>query len=281
MSSELKLDSSSQVIKSDNKDLIFKLRRKPLSNSQNQKKEDKNIYIGECYIKIENLSNNYVALRIRTTKKNYYGVYPIYSIISPRKIINIKIIYNSKPNEVITSLGHKFRFEGFIIDEKEKNTKDILGLFHQYIKDQKIVKGNYIKKNVVFIRDNYNINNNVNINTPKQNKINFNKNQKINTNINGPLRGINKSKLNLNEKIEQEIKQCNELRNIHQNLIKQLYEMKLKEKEKENINNKNSIIDTFKEGKELLMQIKNNKIFSGLVISLFLASTIMGFYLTI
>ena len=281
MSSELKLDSSSPVIKSDNKDLVFKLRRKQLSNSQNQKKEDNNIYIGECYTKIENLSNNYVALRIRTTKKNYYGVFPIYSIISPKKIINIKIVYQSKLNEAITSVGHKFRFEGFIIDEKEKNTKDILGLIHQYITSQKVVKGNYIKKNVVIIRDNSNIKNN--INTPKENKLNLNLSKNQNNNVNTPLRGINKSKINLKEKIEQEIKECNELRNIHQNLIRQLYEIKMKEKEKEkeNIKNKNSIIDNIREGKEIIMKIKKNKIFSGVIISLFLASTIIGFYLTI
>ena len=143
MSSELKLDASNQILKSENKDLIFRINK----NKSNSQKLD---LTSECHIKIENISSNYVALRVRTTKKYSYAVYPIYAIIKPNYFINIKIVYHSNPNEVISSSGHKFRFEGFIIDEKEKNCKDILGLFQQYIKGKKVVKGNIIKKNVIF-----------------------------------------------------------------------------------------------------------------------------------
>ena len=135
--SELLLDSSINVIKSDKNDLIFKFNQKFLESIKVYKNKEgnnsKNLrIISQCYIKIENISKNYVALRVRTTKKYYYNVEPIYSIISPNSFKNIKITYQSKPNEKITSLGHKFKFEGFIIEDKDKNNKNISGIFQEY-----------------------------------------------------------------------------------------------------------------------------------------------------
>jgi hypothetical protein len=268
MSSELKLETTSQIIKSDNKDLIFKITKN--KNKLNSKKLELK---SECYVIIENISSNYIALRVRTTKKYFYAVYPIYSIIKPNSFINIKIIYHS--NEEITSVGHKFRFEGFIIDEKEKNSKNILGLFQQCIKNKKTVKGNIIKKNVVFVFDD---DNQINL---KENTYNLDK--KINKN-NEVIFNENNDKFDL-KKIENEIKECDDLRNLHNNLIKKLDEINLYEN-KYNLNNNNNnrntndFIDKMKIGKEIILKIKNNKFFLIGVGILFLSSTFFGFYLT-
>ena len=276
--SELKLDSSSQIIKSSNNNiLIFKIN----TNLLNGKNKNINITSNKSHstsitnIKIENLSHNYVALRVRTTKKFYYAVDPIYTIISPKSTKSIRIQYNSQPNEEITSIGHKFRFEGFIIDDKEKNTKNILGLFQQYIKSQKLVKGNIIKKNVIFVDENNKV-----INSKNNKIINLNNDKKIKKDI--PLKECNKieldlddiniSGLELNEKLKQEIKEVNELKNIHKNLIKNLEGYQINK-------DSNSFIDIIKEVKEILIGIKNNKFFLIVFISFFFASTIFGFYL--
>ena len=276
--SELNLDSSSQIIKSSNNNiLIFKINTNLLTG----KNKNINITSNKSHstsitnIKIENLSHNYVALRVRTTKKFYYAVDPIYTIISPKSSKIIRIQYNSQPNEEITSIGHKFRFEGFIIDDKEKNTKNILGLFQQYIKSQKLVKGNIIKKNVIFVDENNKVI------TSKNNKIiNLNNDKKIKKDI--PLEECNKieldlddiniSGLELNEKLKQEIKEVNELKNIHKNLIKNLEGYQINK-------DSNSFKDIIKEVKEILIGIKNNKFFLIVFISFFFASTIFGFYL--
>ena len=276
--SELNLDSSSQIIKSSNNNiLIFKIN----TNLLNGKNKNINITSNKSHstsitnIKIENLSHNYVALRVRTTKKVYYAVDPIYTIISPKSSKIIRIQYNSQPNEEITSIGHKFRFEGFIIDDKEKNTKNILGLFQQYIKSQKLVKGNIIKKNVIFVDENNKV-----INSKNNKIINLNNDKKIKKDI--PLEECNKieldlddiniSGLELNEKLKQEIKEVNELKNIHKNLIKNLEGYQINK-------DSNSFIDIIKEVKEILIGIKNNKFFLIVFISFFFASTIFGFYL--
>lgn len=277
MSSELKLDASSQILKSENKDLIFRINK----NKSNSQKLDLK---SECHIKIENISSNYVALRVRTTKKYSYAVYPIYAIIKPNSFINIKIVYHSNPNEVITSVGHKFRFEGFIIDEKEKNCKDILGLFQQYIKGKKVVKGNIIKKNVIFSFDENNQKNlkenKFNLNNQKNSNINLN-NQNIH-NINLPSKGNINNNMSDSKKIEKEIEECNELRNIHANLIKKLDDINLYDKKNNlnNGNNANSFIEKIKIGKEIIIKIRNNKYLRIGIAILFLSSIFSGFYFT-
>ena len=278
MSNELKLDASSQILKSENKDLIFRINK----NKSNSQKLDLK---SECHMKIENISSNYVALRVRTTKKYSYAVYPIYAIIKPNSFIKKKIIYHSNPNEVISSVGHKFRFEGFIIDEKEKNCKDILGLFQQYIKGKKVVKGNIIKKNVIFSFDENNQKNlkenKFNLNNQKNSNSNINLNNQSISNINLPKGNVNNN-MSDSKKIEKEIEECNELRNLHANLIKKLDDINLYEK-KNNLNNDknaNSFIEKIKIGKEIIIKIKNNKYLRIGIAILFLSSIFSGFYFT-
>lgn len=273
MLSELYLDSSKEIIKTYDKDLIFRINKKEISKAleqvKNKNNQSNNFRItSECIIKIENLSCNYVALRIRTTKKYSYSVDPIYTIISPKKDTKIKILYHSSPGHEITSNGHKFRFEGFIIEDKEKNTKNILGLFQQYIKSQKLVQGNIIKKNVNFIEDN---------NYVLPTKIHLTK--KIAVDI--PLRGISKNNPILNKKLEQEIRECNKLRLVHQNLyekitVNDVYENNKNNETKNIINNNNiSFKNIIKDGIELF-KMKYSLV---VLIYLFFISTSIGFYL--
>ena len=276
MSSELKIDTSSQIIKLNNRSLVFKINQKTLSEKLKKEKEKNNsneyILISECFIKIENISANYVALRIRTTKKYCYSVEPTYSIIAPNTFEKVKILYYIKPGEEINSQGHKFRFEGIIIEQKEKNTKNIFGLFQQYIQKGIIVKGNSIIKAVNFINDdNFII-------SSKSPRVSDSKKSNVSNNDFHKKTSL-KDIFNLKSQLEQEIKECDELRNAHKNLMRQLNEKGIDIDFYLN-NNNSSLKDYFIQLKEIIIKIKNSKIYSGCIIALFLFSAYFGFYLT-
>ena len=276
MSSELKIDTSSQIIKINSRSLVFKINQKTLSEKLKTEKEKNNlnkyILISECFIKIENISTNYVALRIRTTKKYCYSVEPTYSIIAPNTFEKIKILYYIKPGEEISSQGHKFRFEGIIIEQKEKNTKNIFGLFQQYIQKGIVVKGNAIIKTVNFIYDN-----NFIISSKSTRVSDSNKNKISNSDVH--KKTSLKDIFNLKSQLEQEIKECDELRNAHKNLMRQLNEKGIDIDFYLN-NNNSSLKDYFIQLKQIIIKIKNSKIYSGVIIALFLFSAYYGFYLT-
>ena len=276
MFSELKIDTSSQIIKLNNRSLVFKINQKTLSEKLKTEKEKNNsnkyILISECFIKIENISANYVALRIRTTKKYCYSVEPTYSIIAPNTFEKVKILYYIKPGEEINSQGHKFRFEGIIIPQKEKNTKNIFGLFQQYIQKGILVKGNSIIKTVNFIYDdNFII-------SSKSTRVSDSKKSNV-SNSDVHKRTSLKDIFNLKSQLEQEIKECDELRNAHKNLMRQLNEKGIDIDFYLN-NNNSSLKDYFIQLKEIIINIKNSKIYSGFIIALFLFSAYFGFYLT-
>ena len=233
---ELNLDSSTEIIKSVNSTIFFKLRKKKVILKETKKPCI--IDEGENIVTINNISSNYVALRVRTTKRKNYTVKPNYAIINPNSLVNIKIYYHSIPNEQISFLGHKFKFEGFIIEEKDKNCQNILDLFHQVIQSKKIVKGNFIEKNVKFLL------------------------QDNNTQMNDKL---------TDNKLIQVKKECDETRKEYEKLYNELNVIK-----KENIIN---VKDYFNVGKELIIKIKENKIYLGLMAALFSISIIFGFYI--
>ena len=241
MSSELKLITTSQIIKSNNNEIIFKLRKKKIFmkgkeiKNTSQNNNENIIYTSESTIKIDNISTKYVALRVRTTKKNHYKIEPSYSIIPPKTFVNIKIFYHSNPGEQISSVGHKFKFEGFVIEEKFKNYKNILSLFQHYISNKISVQGNFILKSAKLIQENEII------------------------------------KDNINYKLIKKIEECEESRNIHKNLMKELYNIR--------IQNKITIKDYFISGKELIFDIKNNRLYFLSFFAIFLLSTILGIYM--
>ena len=236
MSNELKFESSTQVIKSNNSEIIFKLRKKETIIKEKGKeknnislKKGNIIYVDETIVRVNNISNKYVALRVRTTTKNYYTVEPIYSIIKPNSFVNIKIFYHSNPDEKINLIGHKFKFEGFIIDDKDKNSKNIFNLFQQVINKSIKVKGNSITKYVKFIKE--------------------------------------------NNESEKQIKECEEMRKEYQSLINELEKIKKQ--------NEITIKDYFNVGKDLIIEIKNNKFQKMLLFILFILSIYLGIYLNV
>ena len=145
MDSELKMDNSKVIFELDKMSLDFQL------NIKNISKEEKlqSALTSENEIKVKNLTDNYLAFRTKTTKKLYYAVNPNYAIIPPKEILSIKIIFIIQAGEKLKLSGHKFKFEGFIIsdDEKDKEPKD---LFTEYIQKGNTVVGNIQKTFVQF-----------------------------------------------------------------------------------------------------------------------------------
>ena len=165
MNSELIINQSEKlfIIEDEDDTIQFKIN----NNSLNTNIEDTSsstikdlILASQTKIKIRNISNEFISFRVKTTKKKNYIVKPCYYILSPKEILNIKIIYYIHRGENINTKGHKFKFEGFIIsnDEKEENPKK---LFLDYITKGKNVKGTVIKKYASFIEEQNMINSNI------------------------------------------------------------------------------------------------------------------------
>ena len=145
MSSELKIDNSKEVFKLDKEILSFNINLGNLSEQEPIKSSLKS----ENEIKITNLTDDYLAFRTKTTKKIYYNVQPIYCILPPKETKTIKITFFLKEGEIPKLSGHKFKFEGFVISESEKD-KDAKDLFNDYLNKGESVVGNSQKTFVQF-----------------------------------------------------------------------------------------------------------------------------------
>ena len=144
-------------------DIKFKINRNYINNLISSNIFQNINLISSSQIVVKNLSQEYISFRVKTTKKQNYTVEPSYFILNPSetKIINIYFYINKM--EEINEKGHKFKFEGFVIKESEKN-KNIKNIFADYIKSGTKVRGNVVKKYVKFIDDNnYEIPNKSNI----------------------------------------------------------------------------------------------------------------------
>jgi len=147
MASEMIYDESEEIFQIEEKIITFKIKQdKNLNISSSKISEELNL-ISKSKIIIKNVLNEYIAFRVKTTKKKNYIVNPSYCIIKPNDSIEINIFYYIKEGEDIISNGHKFKFEGFVIseEEKEKSAKDLF-----YEKRNQKVKGTIIKKKVKF-----------------------------------------------------------------------------------------------------------------------------------
>lgn len=145
MMPELKFDNTKEVFKLDKEILSFKLDINNLSELEPIKQP----ITSETEIKITNLTDDYLIFRTKTTKKLYYRVQPTFCTLSPKEIKNIKIIFNLKEGEKPKFNGHKFRFEGFVIQENEKDIEPKI-LFHEYTQKGATVVGNSQKTFVQF-----------------------------------------------------------------------------------------------------------------------------------
>lgn len=150
MSDELKMDTSKEVFQLNKDILSFKINPKIYNNLISNSLYSNQLQpISEEDIIVTNLTQNYLAFRTKTTKKENYSVNPIYCVISPNENKNINIVFYTKSGDKINSKGHKFRFEAFIIPESQKN-EDVKDLFKKYIKNGSKVVGNIQKRHVEF-----------------------------------------------------------------------------------------------------------------------------------
>lgn len=150
MSAELLLDNSKEVFQLDKDVLSFKLDTEDLSEVISKKLQK-----SENEVKVKNITDDYIAFRTKTTKKAYYLVDPVHCVIPPKGEQIVKISFSAKEGERIKIHGHKFRFEGFVIpeDEKDKNAKDI---FNEYTQKGAPVVGNSQRTFVQFSDNNEN-----------------------------------------------------------------------------------------------------------------------------
>ena len=149
MSSELILDNSKEVFKLDKEVISFNFSLENLSEQEPVKSPINS----ENEIKVTNLTEDFLAFRIKVTKKAYYSVQPTYCIIPPKELKTITIKFFLKEGEIPKFHGHKFKFEGFIIPEKEKD-KDAKILFNEYTQKAAPVVGKSQKTFVQFPSNN-------------------------------------------------------------------------------------------------------------------------------
>ena len=146
------MDSSSEVFTIDKQILQFNINPN-ISSIDNENSSKKNIHpVSSCSIVVTNLTDNYIAFRSKTTKKDLYVVNPPYTIIKPNNNQQILIEFYMKHKNLPNREGHKFKFEGIVIDDSDIN-KPPKKIFEEKIANKIQVKGNTCKRNVEFIED--------------------------------------------------------------------------------------------------------------------------------
>lgn len=151
--SELQLDNSEDIFSIDKNTLVFPINTQALKDEKTFNSNNQPSVVSEIKLQIKNLTNQYVAFRVKTTKKQNYAVNPTYTIISPNSTQTIEIAYYITYGEKIDEKGHKFKFEGFTINfsQKNLNPKDI---FQEIVEKNESVHGSLKKLLVRFIEDN-------------------------------------------------------------------------------------------------------------------------------
>jgi hypothetical protein len=150
--SDIIMDSSSEVFTIDKQILQFNINPN-ISSIDNENSSKKNIHpVSSCSIVVTNLTDNYIAFRSKTTKKDLYVVNPPYTIIKPNNNQQILIEFYMKHKNLPNREGHKFKFEGIVIDDSDIN-KPPKKIFEEKIANKIQVKGNTYKRDVVFIED--------------------------------------------------------------------------------------------------------------------------------
>ena len=90
----------------------------------------------EIQIKIINVSDNFAAIKIKTTKKKNYIMSPSSEfILEPKEEKEINIRFKRDENEKLKLKSHKVQFEGIAIKEIDKDLS-IKHLFDKYTKSE-------------------------------------------------------------------------------------------------------------------------------------------------
>ena len=124
--------SESSIFQITPERLIFNLDTDNISElSSNASKISKDIQI-----KIINVSNNFIAIKIKTTKKNNYIMSPSSEfLIAPKEEQEVNIRFKREENEKLKLKSHKVLFEGIEIKEEDKNLT-VKELFNKYTKGE-------------------------------------------------------------------------------------------------------------------------------------------------
>ena len=145
MSKDLIMDVSKELFKLDKDELNFTINSAMISKLSTSSTHSVHLKpLSETEITVTNLTSDYIAFRIKTTKKANYSVQPSHCVLNPNGTQTIKIIYYDKPGQKINSKDHKFRFEGIVIPEAQKN-EPLNELFRDYAKKEIKVQGNSLK----------------------------------------------------------------------------------------------------------------------------------------
>ena len=130
--SEINNSPNSPLFTLSPENLIFHLDTDDISElSSNTTKISK-----ETEIKIINKTNDFIAIKIKTTKKNNYIMSPSSNfILNPNEEKEITIRFIRNEGEKLKLKNYKVLFEGIIIEEEEKDliVKD---LFDKYSKNE-------------------------------------------------------------------------------------------------------------------------------------------------
>ena len=238
------MDSSSEVFTIDKQILQFNINPN-ISSIDNENSSKKNIHpVSSCSIVVTNLTDNYIAFRSKTTKKDLYVVNPPYTIIKPNNNQQILIEFYMKHKNLPNREGHKFKFEGIVIDDSDIN-KPPKKIFEEKIANKIQVKGNTYKRDVVFIEDD-----NYDYHQKPQNIPNNSVSESINLSRNSLYQSVNDTYHDFDElknlkieynKLKNKISELNTEYNILKNKIEQQKNINVNN----NINNSsNSVINS-------------------------------------
>ena len=194
------VDSSTKLFSIDKPIIEFEINRNNNDiqevNINNSISSHYPIKLGNTSILVTNLTSEYISLRTKTTKKQYYSLDPSYCNIAPNSEQKLDFKYFIKAGEQVSNSGHKFKFEAFVISPEEKD-QDSKILFNKYISQKIPVKASLIKTSVKFIEKDIvdketngihsnNIKNNLN-HANDNNNINHDMNNNINHDMNNNI----------------------------------------------------------------------------------------------
>jgi hypothetical protein len=242
--SDIIMDSSSKVFTIDKEILQFNINPN-ISSMDNDNSSKSSIHpVSSCSIVVTNLTDNYIAFRSKTTKKDLYVVNPPYTIIKPNNNQQILIEFFMKHKSLHNREGHKFKFEGIVIEDSDIN-KPPKKIFEEKIANKIQVKGNTCKRNVEFIEDD-----NYDYHQKPQNIPNNSVSESINLSRNSLYQSVNDTYHDFDElknlkieynKLKNKISELNTEYNILKNKIEQQKNINVNN----NINNSsNSVINS-------------------------------------
>jgi hypothetical protein len=297
---DILMDSSSVVFTIDKQILQFIIN--PNVSSIDNDNSGKNINhpihsVSNCPIIVTNLTDNYIVFRSKTTKKDLYVVNPPYTIIKPNNSIQILIEFYMKNKCLPNSEGHKFLFQGIVINESEIN-KPPKKIYEEIIKNKIHVKGNVYKRNVEFIEDkNYDYhqipqnipNNNINMSE----SVDLSRNslyQSVNDVYQSKLKGVSKNFNDSNINQSNEFDELNNLKIEYNKLKNKSLELnteynilknKIEQQKNINVNNNRSSNDVInKKFHYVPPDSKEIKLSQQITIYICIFSLIIGFFLT-